>query len=125
MQAMSVDVSGIWAWLQALPFWAIFGITAAIAALILLPELFLNLWNRKRIKSCRHQWAEYNHCMRDYHKYYKDAKAAAYCDWLEWKEGFQSQNGALPSLYLTRIKRAEFERAKLAAIGPEPVPPSG
>jgi hypothetical protein len=117
--------SSLWAWLQTLPFWAIFGITAAGAALIFLPELFMSLWNRKRIKNCRRQWDEYNQYVRDYRQFYKNAKTAAYCDWLEWKEGFQSQKGALPSLYLTRMKRAEFERARLAAIGPEPIPPSG
>src|SRR3954454_24413100 len=122
---MDIDVSSLWAWLQTLPCWAIFAIIAAIAALILLPEFFIKSWDRKRIKSCQRRWVEYNQCMRAYHKYYKDAKDAAYCDWLEWKEGFRSQNGALPSFSLTRMKREEFERAKLTTIGPEPIPPSG
>jgi len=122
---MDIDVSSLWAWLQTLPFWAIFGIVAAMAALILSPEFFIKSWDQKRIKSCQRQWIEYNHRVRDYHKYYKVAKDAAYRDWLEWKEGFLVQNGALPSLYLTRMKREEFERVKLAAIGPEPIPPSG
>ena len=122
---MDIDVSSLCAWLQTLPFWAIFGIVAAIAALILLPELFIKSWDQKRIRSCQRQWIEYNQCVSEYHKYYKDAKNAAYCDWLEWKERFQSQSGALPSLYLTRMKREEFERAKLAVIGTEPIPPSG
>src|SRR4051812_36073043 len=100
---MDIDVSSLWTWLQTLPFGAIFAIIAAIAALILLPEFFMKAWDQKRIKSCQRRWVEYNQCVREYHKYYKGDKDAAYCDWLEWKDSFQSQSGALPSLDLTRM----------------------
>jgi hypothetical protein len=57
---MNLHVPGIWVWLQALPFWAILAIIAAVAALILLLEFFINLWDRRRIKSCQRRWIEYN-----------------------------------------------------------------
>jgi len=70
-------------------------------------------------------WNEYSQRLLEYHKHYKEAEAAAHCDWLEWKESFRSQSSASPNLYLTNMKKREFERAKLAAIGPKPIPPNG
>jgi hypothetical protein len=55
---MDIDVSSLWAWLQTLPFWAVFGIVAAMAALILLPEFIIRAWDRKRIQRCQRQWMD-------------------------------------------------------------------
>jgi peptidoglycan/LPS O-acetylase OafA/YrhL len=82
---MKLDVPDIWVWLQALPFWAIFAIIAAIAVLILVSELFINLWDRRRIKSCQRWWVEYHQRVSAYREHYKDAHR------LKWKEVLQSQ----------------------------------
>jgi|SRR5689334_6428992 hypothetical protein len=119
---MGVDVSSTWTSLQTLPWWAI---PAIFVAAMLPTELCMQWWQRRRTKSHQRRWNDYNQRLREYQRHYKEAEAAAYCDWLEWKESLQSQSGTSPNLYLINLKKKEFERAKLAVIGPKPVPPNG
>jgi hypothetical protein len=118
---MGVDISSMWTSLQTQPWWAV---PAIFGVAMLSAELCTRWWQKRRTQSHQRRWNEYSQRLREYHRRYKEAEAAAYCDWRDWQESL-SQSGALPNLYLISLKKREFERAKVAAIGPKPIPPNG